>query len=552
MKSFKTIEKGSNHIIYFNDDFFHGNLKEVIFENDFYLISKNTLRNFTKSFPKFSLNFTSDEEKKESFPHCVIFRQYPKFINQQERRITRRGLKVNLDSQIFEPYALKADLNSQNSKIDDLPKIEDINRHAKNFQKEGARWLMEGKSKIFADDMGLGKTMQSLLAASSMMRSGEIGTCLIVCPITLINNWESEIVKWLPNFTFQTLTSFSKKEERERAWRTSFGSTHFIITNYEHLREPPISIKEKGLDLIIADEAHKLRKKTSIINKSISKLKYKKFWALSGTPIERDLDDVINIMKLVDPTINALVLKNSSKSIIKQRLKKYFLRRLKDDVLDDLKEFETQDHLIELSKKQEMKYKKLLANRSNEQNETLKLFSSLKEICDLDINSKESSKIDFAVDLIQKIVERNEKGIVFSFWIEPLKVLENRLIKENIKALLFIGEHQSEERTEIINKFKEEKDSIILLCSGKIASEGLNLTEANHAIFLNLWWNPSINNQARDRILRIGQNKKSFIHKIFTKNTIEDSLRGILSSKKELTNDVIEKLVNTEYEIWDK
>ena len=552
MKNFETVQKGTNHIIYFNDDFFDDNLDEIIFENDFYLISKKSIKYFTKSFPKFSLNLTSAEEKKGDFPHCVIFRKYPKFINQQERRIIRRNLKVNLDSQIFEPYAFRVDLNSRNNKLDDLPKVEEINKFVKNFQKEGAEWLAEGKSKIFADDMGLGKTMQSLLAASSLMRSGEIGTCLIVCPVTLINNWESEIVKWLPNFTFQTLASFSKKDERERAWRSCLGSTHFIITNYEHLRELPKSIEEKGLDLIIADEAHKLRKTTSIVNKSITKLKYKRFWALSGTPIERDLNDVINIMKLVDPTINVLVLKNSSKSIIKQRLKKYFLRRLKDDVLDDLKEFETQDHLIELSKKQEIKYKKLLTNRSFEKNETLKLFSSLKEICDLDMDSKESSKIDFAVDLIQKIVERKEKGIVFSFWIEPLKILQNRLIKENTEALLFIGEHQNEERTKIINKFKENKDSIILLCSGKIASEGLNLTEANHAIFLNLWWNPSINNQARDRILRIGQNKKSFIHKIFTKNTIEDSLREILNSKKELTNDVIEKLVDKEYEIWDK
>ena len=281
-------------------------------------------------------------------------------------------------------------------------------------------------------------------------------------------------------------------------------------------------------------------------------MKYKKFWALSGTPIERDLEDVMNIMKLVDPTINLTVLKKTSKHIVKERLKNYILRRLKKDVLADLEEFEDVEHIIKLSKLQEKRYEDLLLNHTFSKTENLKLFSSLKEICDLDKKTKSSSKIDFSIELIQKIVERNEKGIVFSFWIEPLKILERRLKKEKISAFLFTGELDKEEREKTLDRFKTEENSSMLLCSGKIASEGLNLTEANHVIFLNSWWNPSINNQARDRILRIGQNKKAFIHKLFTKNTIEDELRNILSSKTELTDEVVEKLVLKEYEIRNR
>ena len=117
---------------------------------------------------------------------------------------------------------------------------------------------------------------------------------------------------------------------------------------------------------------------------------------------------------------------------------------------------------------------------------------------------------------------------------------------------MFTGELDKEERKRTLDEFKTKGNSSILLCSGKIASEGLNLTEANHVIFLNSWWNPSINNQARDRVLRIGQNKKAFIHKLFTKNTIEDELKNILNFKTELTDEVVEKLVLKEYEIRDR
>lgn len=560
MNSYKIGKKGSNNIIYFNDDIFKENPNDIIFEDDFFIVYKASLINFSKSFPRFSRNFTSSEEHKNEYPHCVIFWEYP-FKDQRKKTSHKRFTWFNPAS-VFQPFILKPNFTREINPLlhprllreheNWITKTDKLSKSLKPFQIEGIKWLADGDAKIFADDMGLGKTLQSLVTASNLMISGEISTCLIVCPLTLISNWESEIEKWLPNFNFLTLNNFANKKERDKTWERAIGASHFVITNYEHLRELPDPLKNTQLDLVIADEAHKLRKKTSLVNKSFTEMKYKKFWALSGTPIERDLEDVMNIMKLVDPTINLTVLKKTSKHIVKERLKKYILRRLKKDVLADLEEFESIEHTIKLSKVQEQRYEELLLKHTFSKTENLKLFSSLREICDLDKKTKSSSKIDFSIELIQKIVERNEKGIVFSFWIEPLKILEQRLKKENISVFLFTGELDKEERKRTLDEFKTKGNSSILLCSGKIASEGLNLTEANHVIFLNSWWNPSINNQARDRVLRIGQNKKAFIHKLFTKNTIEDELKNILNFKTELTDEVVEKLVLKEYEIRDR
>ena len=214
--------------------------------------------------------------------------------------------------------------------------------------------------------------------------------------------------------------------------------------------------------------------------------------------------------------------------------------------MDELKGFENFHHKIELTEEQQITYFKTIKNSSLlDKDKVLSTFSKLREVCDLDPETKESSKLNFILELIEKIEERKEKAIVFSFWIKPLEELKNRLNKiyGEEQSILFTGALTKEERNNEIDEFKKNDKKSVLLCSGKIGGEGLNLTEANHAIFLNHWWNPSNNNQARDRIIRIGQLKKSYIHHLYSTNTIEDKLRIIIEEKKELNFEIIEKLV---------
>jgi SNF2 family DNA or RNA helicase len=211
-----------------------------------------------------------------------------------------------------------------------------------------------------------------------------------------------------------------------------------------------------------------------------------------------------------------------------------------------MKDFEELKHFVPLTLKQQQTYDRNFQKMFTlDDDEKLALFVKLKAICDYDKISKESSKLDFIEDLIEKIHERGEKCIVFSFSLDPLKALRARLNKiyNSDFSTLFTGALDRDERDSAISYFKHNPKCSVFLCSGKIGGEGLNLTEANHAIFLNEWWNPSNNNQARDRIIRIGQNKEAFIHHLYSADTIEERIIDILKSKKEVTLDVIQKLV---------
>ena len=154
----------------------------------------------------------------------------------------------------------------------------------------------------------------------------------------------------------------------------------------------------------------------------------------------------------------------------------------------------------------------------------LKNFNELRAICD-EFNGS-SIKYEYAMELIDKIHYKNEKVIVFSYTIEPLRSLKSKIDKEytHKSSLIYEGGMDLEERNSAINFFKNDDESFILLCSGKIAGEGLNLTEANNVIFLNEWWNPSSNNQARDRVYRIGQKKDVTVFNLRTRGTVEEIL----------------------------
>lgn len=500
---------------------------QIIFEDENYLINKRKLDNFKSSFPNYyhQLNNIKNDQL------LVELNKNPEIVKPRVIKFndSKKLLKLRYKSnEVITPYLLRSSFSQE--------------LVLKTWQETGVDWLKKDNSKILADDMGLGKTLQSIKAASDLILDGKLGTTIIVCTSTLVDNWVSEISKWAPFMT--TLVLLETSSKREEIWNKIYGKSHFVITNYEQLRKLPNALKDNELSLIIADEAHKLRKKSSLVHKSFRKLNYKKFWGLTGTPIERDNEDLVSLIKIIDPSTNESSLKRYSNAIIRSKLKKYVLRRLKKDHLKELKDLDTHIHRIELTDKQRLAYERCIFNSKKDSTDTLKTFNKLKEICDVDIESGQSSKIDFILDLMEKIIMRDEKGIIFSFWIEPLKILLKRANKSlESKSYLFTGDQTLEERKTVIDNFKNESKSSFLLCSGKIASEGLNLTEANHVIFLNLWWNPSTNNQALARVDRMGQKKEVFEYKIFTKDSIEEDQERILKNKVKLNDEIIEKIV---------
>jgi SNF2 family DNA or RNA helicase len=168
-------------------------------------------------------------------------------------------------------------------------------------------------------------------------------------------------------------------------------------------------------------------------------------------------------------------------------------------------------------------------------------FGKLREICDLDIESGESAKLDRICELIEDIGSIDERTVVFSYWIAPLEELERRLELRGIADVISLrGEMDVLARSRALKTFK--KAGRILLASAKIAAEGLTLTEANHVIFVNRWWNPSANNQALDRIRRIGQERQTFSYSFEMINTIEERVSSLLREKNDTYEELIQKL----------
>jgi len=238
-------------------------------------------------------------------------------------------------------------------------------------------------------------------------------------------------------------------------------------------------------------------------------------------------------------------LKKLSPSAIRAISRQHTLRRIKKDVLKSLKKKKNRTIYLSLTKPQAKAYSETKEKMSLSK-DSLKFFGELMSICNE--FDEHSSKLDFAEELIEKITLSKEKVVVFSYSISPLHNLKTRLnnIYSEEFSKIYEGSMDSKQRNLVVKNFQKDENLRCLLCSGKIAGEGLNLTKANHVIFINEWWNPSSNRQAEDRVLRIGQSREVNIYHLRCKFTVEERLDEIIEGKIKLTNEVVENLVKRE------
>lgn len=412
------------------------------------------------------------------------------------------------------------------------------------YQRQGVAWLLRHNRAILGDDMGLGKTAQALAGARRLVRSGEIEWALVVAPRTLITNWVAEAKNWAPELTIATALPLGT--EREERWSKLVRRAHILVTSYEQIQQPTESVLCHPPDLIIVDEAHRLRNFGSRSTLGFRRIKAKRVWALTGTPLERDAEDLTVLLSLLDPVKFSRADRSLPAATIRSRLRPYLLRRRKSELLKELPTVIEDNEVLDLSKEQESAYVNAISEyrRISTSTNLLPLINQLRLLCDVEPTTGASSKLDRTVELICDIVQMQEKVVVFSYVLEPLSHLKQRLSQGNspIRSVTLTGKMNLENRTKAIDMFKSDPQLHVLLASMRVASEGLTLTEANHVIFINQWWNPSSNYQARDRVVRIGQ-KKVVTVKFFTcKGTIEERLQRILEKKSLSFDEIIETL----------
>ncbi len=420
--------------------------------------------------------------------------------------------------------------------------------HLMPYQASGVEWLLDRTSGILADDMGLGKTVQAIAALRRLVHRGEARSALIICPRSLIANWEEELSRWAPELSRLRVTPSAR--HREEVWATIIGRVHVLVSSYEHLRDPPVALRTGHLDVVIADEAHRIRNLSAAVTRGIRSLPWTRFWALTGTPIERDSRDLATLLSTLDPRRFAQSDSALPASALRARARPYVLRRLKMEVLDELPSVLDSKETLELLPPQQRTYRRVMKEtmHSGEPGSFLRLINDLRTICDFDPETGKSVKIERITEIIDAIKMAGEKTVVFSYLLRPLDILQSELQEAGLSWSRLEGSMSLTEREAAIRQFKSDPDTVALLASTRVGGEGLTLTEANHVIFLNEWWNPSSNAQARDRVVRIGQRRGVRVYHFRCKGTIEEVLDQILEAKSETFTLILDRLADPTYQ----
>lgn len=410
------------------------------------------------------------------------------------------------------------------------------------FQRRGVAFLLRHQRAVLADDMGLGKTVQVIAALRRLYRFGRIQSCLVIAPRTLLVNWRRELSKWAPELTAEE-PGFRDGGFTVAYWRGVLARSHVVLASYEEVRDLWPYLEEEPPELIVADEAHRLRKADSQVSQAVRRINSKWFWLLTGTPVERDAADLACLLSLLEPRRYAIDDDRLGLDVLRSRVRPYLLRRTKESVLPELPTATEHTVECELLPAQRAAYNDAIRSLSSSgSGEFLTLFNSLRSICDWEPVSGDSAKLDRASNLVQTAAADGRKSVVFSFTVGPLRQFSERLRRAGIGCQLLIGEQSLGERERAIARFKRDPECAALAASMRVGSEGLTLTEATQVVFINRWWNPSANAQAIDRVVRIGQTQPVDVHYLTCVNTVEDRLQPLLDRKSLTFDELIDKL----------
>lgn len=452
-------------------------------------------------------------------------------------------------------------------KVEDISLPENLNGTLRPYQERGFKWLysntLKGFGSCMADDMGLGKTIQTLSLILKLKEDKKlIHPILVVCPTTLVGNWQKECEKFAPSLK----VAIYHGSERVLAPE----GCDLVITTYGLLRTDLEKFKQEDWQLVIIDEAQNIKNPDTAQSKAVKALPAYTKIAMTGTPVENRLTELWSIFDFINKgylgTMSHFqkVYSNSiEKSKDRAKVEKlrmatspFVLRRLKTDksVISDLPEKIVIDEYCYLSKEQAALYEKTLetslgdidkASGMDRRGHVLKLITALKQICNHpahytkggNLNKELSGKAEKTISIIENIVEQDEKAIIFTQYKEMGDLLNRMVAAElGIESEFFHGTLTREKRDEIVESFQTNPNLKLLIVSLKAGGTGLNLTAANNIIHYDLWWNPAVEDQATDRAYRIGQTQNVNVHRLITIGTFEEKIDEMLKSKKELAD----------------
>ncbi|MEG0981054.1 MAG: SNF2 helicase associated domain-containing protein [Erysipelotrichaceae bacterium] len=440
----------------------------------------------------------------------------------------------------------------------------------RNYQKTGFRWLktmaVYGFGGILADDMGIGKTLQviTLLEDQKQVQPGTIS--LVICPSSLILNWESEIKKFSSDLTSIIINGHS--EERIKQIK-KIKKYDVVITSYDYLKRDIEAYEGFEFTYQFIDEAQYIKNHNTKNAQSVKQIKSEHRFALTGTPIENSLAELWSIFDYLMPgyLFNyayfkkeyevAIVRDHDMQALaaLKRLVEPFILRRVKKDVLKELPEKVERTLLVDLNDETRKLYnanvaliKKDLTSISKQKFKSshimiLSMLTKLRQLCCdprliYDNYQDGSAKLDACMELIQTCLEAHKKILIFSQFTSLLSLLEKELEKQSIPYYLLKGSTPKMQRQHLVNSFNNNQIPVFLI-SLKAGGTGLNLTGAEVVIHFDPWWNISTQNQATDRAYRIGQHNNVQVFKLISKDTIEERIMELQSKKQSLSDSII-------------
>lgn len=462
--------------------------------------------------------------------------------------------------------------NMKNVEDSDYVVPEGLHGTLRKYQKMGYRWMRTladlGFGGILADDMGLGKTIQTI--AYILGRNVKDKPTLIVCPASLVYNWEREIANFAPELTTKMILGSAPVRRQLIQDDTVAGYEADVwITSYDMVKRDIEHYKDIAFDTIIIDEAQNIKNPKTLAAKAVKELNSQIRFALTGTPIENRLSELWSIFDFLMPGILgsypsfrntyelSIVVDQDEETMesLKKMVSPFILRRTKKEVLKELPDKVEQF----VYAKMEGEQKKLYTGHA------MRLMESLNGTSEVDINSKkieilaeltklrqicceprmlfedykaQSSKVDVCEELIRDAVESENKVLIFSQFTSLFPVLEERLKKMGVSYYKLTGETPKRERMDMAESFNTN-DVPVFLISLKAGGTGLNLTGANIVIHMDPWWNVAAQNQATDRAHRIGQEDVVTVFKIIASDTIEEKIVKLQEQKAELADEVL-------------
>jgi non-specific serine/threonine protein kinase len=440
----------------------------------------------------------------------------------------------------------------------------------RNYQRAGIHWLnwlsdhyLHG---ILADDMGLGKTIQAIINMRLNYEEEQPGThSLIICPRSVLRHWEREIKRAWPDARVHV---YHGSTRRKRIFSTK--SPKIFITTYATATNDLDILQNVPFFYLILDEGTRIKNPQAKRSRAIKSMNAAHRYVLSGTPIENRPAELWSIFdflmkghlgsyggfvsQIEKPIING---DQEKTDYLAKRISPFILRRLKEEVAKDLPEKIEIKNTCGLTDEQRSLYGQLQdlyvdpVRRALMEGENvsvpgtiLPVITKLKQVCDHPalINDKDSpilgrsEKFDIMADKLSEITENGDQLVLFSHFLKTLDLFEKYTADEALDFIRIDGSTSNRQR--LIDRFNK-KGVPVALCSLLAAGHGINLTSANHVLHVDRWWNPAVEDQATDRVHRIGQNKTVFVHHVLTEGTLEERILKILERKRGISDAVI-------------